>query len=156
MSSPQHKYDNSDSEGDDFNPAPADMSDDEPQRDEPESPVASRNDARRSSVSRDDEDADADADANADGHSANGHDEETGTVEEEEEEAAGGRKVADDDDEEDDEEDDEDEEDDDEEMPVRAIAPSRCARYRFSSPQPGAGGWPAITIMLATATATPR
>lgn len=122
MSSPQHKYDDSDSEGDDFNPAPADMSDDEQPRDEPESPVASRNDARQSSVSRDDEDADA----NGDAHSANGHDDEDGVVEEEEEETTGGRKAArDDDDEDDDEEDDEEDEDDDddEEMPVRVMAP---------------------------------
>ncbi|KUI70356.1 Transcription elongation factor spt5 [Cytospora mali] len=52
MASPQHKYDDSDSEGDDFNPAPADMSDDEQQRDEPSSPVASKTDARRSSTHR--------------------------------------------------------------------------------------------------------
>ncbi|ROV95023.1 hypothetical protein VMCG_08306 [Cytospora schulzeri] len=134
MSSPQHKYDDSDSEGDDFNPAPADMSDDEQQHEEPgSSPVASRNDARRSSVSRDDEDADADA--NGDGHSAHGHDDEDGVVEEDEEEPTVGRKARDDDDEEDeDEEDEEDEEDDDdEEMPThrRKRRRGRDARAAF-------------------------
>lgn len=133
MSSPQRRYDDSDSEGDDFNPAPADMSDDERQRDEASSPIGTRNDARRSSVSREDDDAEVDGDANGDVQSADGHDNKED--EEDEEEPAPRRKARDDDDEEDEDEDDEeDEDDDDEEMPVRALAPARRACYRVCSP----------------------
>lgn len=97
------RYD-SDSEGDDFNPAPEVASDDErePNRnridDEPDSPVQSRRDEpRRSSASRDDDD-DEGGDA------------------EDDEDGAGGRPAARHDDDDDDEE--EDEEDDEDDMPV--------------------------------------
>ena len=135
MSSPQRKYDDSESEGDDFNPAPADLSDDERQRDEPESPVRARNDARRSSVSRDDEDGDVDGDANGDAHSVNGRDnkddDEGGNGDEDEDDIDGRRKARDDDEDDDDDDDEDDEDDDDDDMPVRATTPARPAYCRL-------------------------
>ncbi|KAH8771097.1 hypothetical protein F5883DRAFT_492994 [Diaporthe sp. PMI_573] len=110
MASPHHGYD-SDSDGGNFNPAPADASDDEQQ---PSSPVESRNGARRSSPSRDDNDPDGDA--NGDSHSVNGRDDN----ESDNEDGAGARKTArndDEDDEEDDEEEEEDDDEDEEDMP---------------------------------------
>lgn len=120
MASSQHGYDDSDSDGGNFNPAPADLSDDEQQ---PTSPVESRNGARRSSQSRDDNDADGDA--NGDSHSVNGREDN----ESDNEDDSGARKAARDDDEdgeEEDEEEEEDEDEDDEDMPVRELASGLC------------------------------
>lgn len=120
MASSQHGYDDSDSDGGNFNPAPADLSDDEQQ---PTSPVESRNGARRSSQSRDDHDADGDA--NGDSHSVNGREDN----ESDNEDDSGARKAARDDDEdgeEEDEEEEEDEDEDDEDMPVRELASGLC------------------------------
>lgn len=116
MASPGHRYDDSDSDGGNFNPAPADLSDDEQQ---PTSPVESRNGARRSSQNRDDNEADGEA--NGDAHSVN---EREDNESEDHEGDARPRKAArdDDDDEEDDDEEDEEEDDEDEEdMPVREL-----------------------------------
>lgn len=116
MASPNHRYDDSDSDGGNFNPAPADLSDDEQQ---PTSPVESRNGARRSSQSRDDNDVDGEA--NGDSHSVQGREDN----ESDHDDDAAPRKAPRHDDDEDDEEDDEDEEEDDEDeedMPVRGVA----------------------------------
>lgn len=118
MASPNHRYDDSDSDGGNFNPAPADLSDDEQQ---PTSPVESRNGARRSSQSRDDNDADGDA--NGDSHSVHGRD---GNESDDHDDDARPRKAPrdDDDDDEDEDEDEEEEDDEDEEdMPVRGMEP---------------------------------
>lgn len=115
MASPNHRYDDSDSDGGNFNPAPADLSDDEQQ---PTSPVESRNGARRSSQSRDDNEADGEA--NGDSHSVNEREDN-----ESEDDARARKAPRDDDDDEDDEEEDEEEDDEDEEdMPVCELAPS--------------------------------
>lgn len=113
-----HRYDDSDSEGDDFNPAPeVDNGSDDGRRgrhDEVDSPVESRNNGhRRSSVSRDDEDADADANGD-DAHTRRGQDDD---AEEDEDQDDVPRRRRDDDD--DDEDDEDDEEDDEDDMPVR-------------------------------------
>lgn len=115
MASPRRTYDDSDSDGGDFNPAPADGSDDEQQ---PSSPIESRNGARRSSPSRDDNDADGDA--NGDSHSVRDDDEG-----EEDEDNTGARKARDDDEDDEDEDDDDDEDEDD--MPVREVKWLLCS-----------------------------
>lgn len=117
MASPTHRYDDSDSDGGNFNPAPADLSDDEQQ---PTSPVESRNGARRSSQSRDDNEADGEA--NGDSHSVN---EREDNESEDHEDDARARKAPrdDDDDEEDEDEDEEDDDEDEEDMPVRELTP---------------------------------
>jgi transcription elongation factor SPT5 len=113
MASSQH-YDDSDSDGANFNPAPADASDDEQQ---PSSPVESRNGARRSSLSRGDDDHDGDT--NGDAHSVNGPDDESDN----EGDSAARKAARDDDEDEDDDDDEEDEDEDDDDMPVRDLAP---------------------------------
>lgn len=121
MASPSHRYDDSDSDGGHFNPAPADLSDEEQQ---PTSPVESRNGARRSSQSRDDNDADGDA--NGDSHSVRERD---GNESDDHDDDARPRKAPrdDDDDDEDEDEDEEEEDDEDEEdMPVRGMEPPLC------------------------------
>lgn len=117
MASPTHRYDDSDSDGGNFNPAPADLSDDEQQ---PTSPAESRNGARRSSQSRDDNEADGEA--NGDSHSVN----EREDNDSENEDHAPARKAPrdDDDDEEDEDEDEDDDDEDEEDMPVREMAPA--------------------------------
>lgn len=117
MASPQHRYDDSDSEGGDFNPAPADLSDDERP---PTSPVESRNDALRSSQSRDDNDADEEA--NGDSPSVNRRENKDDDEGEEDEDDTGPRKARDDDDD-DEDEDEEEDEDDEDDMPVREMVP---------------------------------
>lgn len=122
-----NRYDDSDSEGDDFNPAPeVDAASDEGRRrnyDEPDSPAESRsNNHRRSSVSRDDEDGDE--------QSGRARDDD----DEDQDEPPRRRRDADEDDEEDEEEDEDEDEDD---MPVRSAPPdfytwTLCA-LRFSS-----------------------
>ena len=115
MASPNHRYDDSDSDGGNFNPAPADLSDDEQQ---PTSPVESRNGARRSSQSRDDNDADG-----GDSHSVHERD---GNDSDDHDDDARPRKATrdDDDDDEDEDEDEEEDDEDEEDMPVRGMEPS--------------------------------
>lgn len=119
MASPNHRYDDSDSDGGNFNPAPADLSDDEQQ---PTSPVESRNEARRSSQSRDDNDDDHNGEANGDSHSVNEREDNESEVHDDE--AAPRKAPRDDDDDEEDDEEDEDEDEDDEDMPVREKGPT--------------------------------
>lgn len=111
-----HRYGDSDSEGDDFNPAPeVDATSEDGRRqnyDEPDSPADSRaNNHRRSSVSRDDEDGDAPPGRARD---------EDGDEDENQDEPP--RKRRDDDDDEEDEDEDEEDEDDEDDMPVRPSA----------------------------------
>lgn len=119
MASPNHRYDDSDSDGGNFNPAPADLSDDEQQ---PTSPVESRNEARRSSQSRDDNDYDHNGEANGDTHSVNEREDNESEVHDDD--AAPRKAPRDDDDDEEDDEEDEDEDEDDEDMPVREMGPT--------------------------------
>ncbi|KAJ0122328.1 transcription initiation protein spt5 [Diaporthe amygdali] len=121
MASPRRTYDDSDSDGGDFNPAPADGSDDEQQ---PSSPIESRNGARRSSPSRDDNDADGDA--NGDSHSVRDDDEG-----EEDEDNTGARKARDEDEDDEDEDDDDDEDEDDMPQHRRKRRKGRDTRAAF-------------------------
>lgn len=118
-----HRYDDSDSEGEDFNPAPeVDAASEDGRRrnyNDPDSPVESRStNHRRSSVSRDDEDGDADANGGA-AQSRHTRDDD---AEDDEEQDDPPRRRRDDDDEDDEEDDEDEDEDDEDDMPVRLTA----------------------------------
>ncbi|EOO00808.1 putative transcription initiation protein spt5 protein [Phaeoacremonium minimum UCRPA7] len=117
-SSDPNRYDDSESDDDNFNPAPADVSDEEPARDEDDEVPGqrSRDDAARSSPTAD-EDGDDDEDevraTNGKSKASNkGDDDEDAENGEDDDEDGGSRRRRNDDDE-DDEEDEDDEDDDD-------------------------------------------